>query len=496
MQLDQVLLLGAVVLLAAVLAARLGSRLGLPSLLIFLALGMLLGQTWVPFNDAATAHTLGFAALVLILAEGGFTTRWADIRQALPMAVLLATLGVGVSVVLVSLFAHYVLGVPLPGAVLLGAILTPTDSAAVFSVLRKVPLPTRIRAVVEGESGFNDAPIVLLVALATDWALGHSPEGGLPGMVLVVILQLAFGVAVGVAIGTLGVLVMRRIALPASGLYPLAAMSWAVLAFGVGASLKVSGFAAVYVAAILLGNGHLPHRNATRSFAEGIGWVAQIALFVMLGMLSNPQLISPRAIVLGLVAGAFVTFVARPLSVFACAVWFRMPWREQAFISWAGLRGAVPIIMATVPLAAAAPQATELFDMVFAFVVVFTLLQAPTLPWAARLLKVSSGEDPTDVEIEFAPLDTIKADMMQVHVAPGSRLHGVTIRELRLPKNSVVSLIIRDNEPFTPKPDQIVRTGDDVLIVTNGADRQRVEERLRRISAGGRLARWQDQNEG
>ncbi len=492
MQLDQVLLLGSVVLLAAVLAARLGTRLGLPSLLIFLALGMVVGQTWVPFNDADTAHTLGFAALVLILAEGGFTTRWAEIRHALPLAVMLATVGVAISVVLVTLFAHYVLGLPLPLAVLLGAILSPTDSAAVFSVLRKVPLPARIRAVLEGESGLNDAPIVLLVALATAWALGRGPEGGIPGIVLTVILQLALGVAVGVAIGWLGVQVMRRIALPASGLYPLAAIAWAVLAFGVGASLGVSGFAAVYVAAILLGNGRLPHRNATRSFAEGIGWVAQIGLFVMLGMLSNPQLISPRAIVFGLAAGTFATFVARPLSVIACATWFRMPWREQAFISWAGLRGAVPIIMATVPLAAGAPQATELFDMVFAFVVVFTLLQAPTLARAARLLKVSSGEDATDVEIEFAPLDTIKADMMQVHVAEGSRLHGVTIRELRLPKNSVVSLIVRESEPFTPKPDHIVRTGDDLLIVTNGADRQKVEQRLRSISSGGRLARWQE----
>jgi cell volume regulation protein A len=309
-------------------------------------------------------------------------------------------------------------------------------------------------------------------------------------MVLVVAYQLAAGVALGVAVGGLGVLIMRRIALPASGLYPLAAMAWAVLAYGAGAMLQVSGFAAVYVAAMTLGNGRLPHRNATRSFAEGIGWVAQIGLFVMLGMLSNPQLISVRSLVLGLGLGAFITFVARPLSVIACTAWFRLPWREQAFVSWAGLRGAVPIIMATVPLAAGVPQAGELFDMVFALVVVVTLLQAPTLPWMARLLRISTGEDATDVEFEFAPLDTIKADMMQVHVAPGSRLHGVTIRELRLPTNSVVSLIVRENEPFTPKPDQIVRSGDDLLIVTNADDRRRVEARLRSISAGGRLGRW------
>ncbi len=492
MELDQVLLLGSIVLLSAVLAARLGSRLGLPSLLIFLGLGMVLGLTILPFNDASTAHTLGYAALVLILAEGGYTTRWDDIRQALPQAVLLATLGVGVSVVLVSVFAHFVLGLPLPVAVLLGAILSPTDSAAVFSVLRRVPLPSHVRAVVEGESGFNDAPIVLLVTIATAWSLGTGPEGGIPGLILIIVLQLAAGAAVGIGIGWIGVFVMRRIALPASGLSPLAGFGWAVLAYGVGGMLHVSGFAAVYVAAMMLGNGKLPHRNATRSFAEGIGWVAQIGLFVMLGMLSNPQLISLRALLFGLGAGAFVTFVARPLSVFASIAWFRVPWREQAFISWAGLRGAVPIIMATVPLAAAAPQAGELFDMVFAFVLVFTLLQAPTLPRVARWLEISDGKEATDVEIEFAPLDTIKADMMQVHVPPGSRLHGVTIRELRLPRNSVVSLVVREGEPFTPKPDQIVRTGDDLLIVTNGADRKRVESRLRSIASGGRLARWQD----
>jgi cell volume regulation protein A len=484
------MLIGSIVLLAAVLAARLGSRLGLPSLLLFLALGMVLGQTLLPFNDAATARTLGFAALVLILGEGGFTTRWADIRKALSMSVLLATVGVGVSVAVVSLFAFYVLGLPLPISVLLGAVLSPTDSAAVFSVLRRVPLPASVRAIVEGESGFNDAPIVLLVTLATEWTLGAAPEAGIGWMVLVVAYQLAAGVALGVAVGGLGVLIMRRIALPASGLYPLAAMAWAVLAYGAGAMLQVSGFAAVYVAAMTLGNGRLPHRNATRSFAEGIGWVAQIGLFVMLGMLSNPQLISVRSLVLGLGLGAFITFVARPLSVIACTAWFRLPWREQAFVSWAGLRGAVPIIMATVPLAAGVPQAGELFDMVFALVVVVTLLQAPTLPWMARLLRISTGEDATDVEFEFAPLDTIKADMMQVHVAPGSRLHGVTIRELRLPTNSVVSLIVRENEPFTPKPDQIVRSGDDLLIVTNADDRRRVEARLRSISAGGRLGRW------
>ncbi|MCB0912395.1 MAG: potassium/proton antiporter [Propionibacteriaceae bacterium] len=490
MELDQVLLTGSLVLLVAVVAARLGTRLGLPSLILFLGLGVVLGAVVYDFEDANLAHALGFAALVLILGEGGFNTRWSEIRGALPAALLLATVGVGLSIAVVAAFGYYVLGLDVTTAILLGAITSPTDAAAVFSVLRKVPLPSRLRAIIEAESGFNDAPIVLLVATATEWSLG---EGGGEGPVLlvgVILLELLGGAILGAILGWVGVRALRSIALPASGLYPLAGLGWAVMAYGLGSWLHLSGFAAVYVTAVVLGNGELPHRHATRSFAEGVGWIAQIGLFVMLGMLAEPQRVTWTTGLAALAAGAVLTFVARPLSVFACLVWFRIPWREQAFISWAGLRGAVPIIMATVPLAAGAPGAEGLFDLVFVFVVVFTLLQAPTLPWVARILKVSTGEDATDVSVEFAPLDTIKADMMQVHVPDGSRLHGVSIRELRLPANSVVSLIVRDNEPFTPKPDHIVRTGDDLLIVTNGADRQKVENRLRSISQGGRLARW------
>ena len=492
MILDQVLLLGSVVLLSSILAARLGARLGLPSLLIFLVLGMVVGELGLNLDDPELAHALGFAALVLILGEGGFTTRWSELRTALPAAVLLATLGVGVSVVAVAAFAHWVLRLDPATSVLLGAITSPTDSAAVFSVLRKVPLPARPRAILEAESGFNDAPIVLLVATATSWVMSGRSDGGVPVMIGLIVLQLSAGVAVGYGVGWIGVRVMRGTALPASGLYPLGAMGWAVLAYGVGTWLHVSGFAAVYVAAMVLGNGQLPHRNATRSFAEGIGWIAQIGLFVMLGMLADPRRITLGSVAVGLVAGTFLTLVARPLSVIACLVWFKLPRRETAFISWAGLRGAVPIIMATVPLAAGLPQAPELFDMVLAFVIVFTLVQAPTLPWVARALGVSTGEELIDIEVEVAPLDKIQADMMQVRVPDGSRLHGVTIRELRLPKNTMVSLIIREDEPFTPGPDHVIRNGDDLLIVTSSADRQRVEERLKQVSRGGRLARWQE----
>nr|NLI48831.1 potassium/proton antiporter [Propionibacterium sp.] len=492
MSLDMLLFIGSGVLLIAVLAARMGAWIGLPSLLIFLAVGMGLELLGYRMDDAELAHALGFAALVFILGEGGFTTRWADIRQALTVAALLATVGVIASVAAVAAFCHLVLHFPLPAAVLMGAVIAPTDSAAVFSVLRTVPLPAQIRATLEGESGLNDAPIVLLVGVATEWSLGRLPEGGPAAVAGIILLELVGGLALGAVVGWLGAKLLKGVALPASGLYPLGAMGIVVLAYGLGVFVHVSGFAAVYVCAVILGNSDLPHRAATRSFAEGIGWVSQIGLFIMLGMLSRPQRLTLESIGVGLLIGAFVTFVARPLSVFLCASWVRMPWRAQLFVSWAGLRGAVPIIMATVPLAARAPEADALFDAVLVYVVVFTLLQAPSLPWTARLFGVTTGDDPIDIGVEAAPLDRIQADFMQVTVPVGSRLNGVTLQELRLPRLTVVATIIREGAALPVDGATRIRAGDELLIVTPSRERQKVEERFRRVSASGRLASWLD----
>lgn len=492
MSLDMLLLLGSTVLLVAVLAARIGAWIGLPSLLIFLAVGMSLELFGYRLDDAGLAHALGFAALVFILGEGGFTTRWVDIKKALSVAALLATLGVVASVAAVAAFCHLVLHFPLPAAVLMGAVTAPTDSAAVFSVLRSVPLPAQIRATLEGESGLNDAPIVLLVGVATEWSLGRLPEGGPAAVALLIAAELVGGLLLGAAVGWLGAKLLKGVALPASGLYPLGALGIVVLSYGLGVFLHVSGFAAVYVCAVLLGNSDLPHRAATRSFAEGVGWVSQIGLFIMLGMLATPQRLTPQAIGGGLLIGAFVTFVARPVSVLLCASWSRMPWRAQMFVSWAGLRGAVPIIMATVPLAAGAPQANELFDAVLVYVVGFTLLQAPSLPWVARWLGITAGDDPVDIGVEAAPLDRIQADFMQVTVPTGSRLNGVTVQELRLPSLTVVATIIREGAALPVDGATRIRAGDELLIVTPSRDRQKVEERFTRVSANGRLASWLD----
>ncbi len=488
-QMDLVLLVGAVVMLVAILAVRLSVRAGLPSLLVYLLMGVLLGESGlgIQFEDANIAHALGFAALVLILAEGGLTTHWGEIRPAMRLGVSLATIGVAVSVTVVAVGAHYLLGLDWQLAVLLGAVTSPTDAAAVFSVLRRVPLPRRLTGALEAESGLNDAPTVLLVTLVS---AGTALEHGVLGFVGIVVYELGMGVACGLAVGFGGAWVMRRVALPSSGLYPLAVLSLAILAYAGTAALHASGFAAVYTAALILGNSELPHRAATRSFSEGVAWLAQIGLFVMLGLLVSPERISVYHVVIAVLAGLLLTFVARPLSVLACAWTHQMSAREHVFVSWAGLRGAVPIVLTTIPLAGNVGGAEELFDIVFVMVVIFTLVTGPTLPWVADRLRVTQRGEPRDLDVEAAPLERIAADLLQVNITRRSRLHGVEVGELRLPVGASVSLLVRDGRTLVPDQRTVLRHGDDMLVVTPRKAREATEERLRAVSVRGRLADW------
>lgn len=488
-QLDTVVLAGAAVLLVAILAVRLSTRAGLPSLLLYLLLGVALGEQGIgiPFENAEVAHALGFAALAVILAEGGLTTSWSDIRPTMRLSVSLATIGVSVSVGVVAVGAHFVLGVPWELAVLLGAVTSSTDAAAVFSVLRVMPLPRRLTGTLEAESGLNDAPTVVLVTLVS--ASAFDEYGLVPASALIA-YELLAGAAIGLLVGFGGSWLMRRAALPSSGLYPLAVLSLAFLAYGLGAAAHASGFAAIYLASLVLGNMELPHRQATRSFAEGVAWLAQIGLFVMLGLLLSPDRITLSTVALAVGAGLILTYVARPLSVLVSALVQPLPWRELTFISWAGLRGAVPIVLATVPLAADVDDAERLFDVVFVMVVIYTVLTGPTLPLVARVLKVARRSEPRGLEVEAAPLERVAADLLQVTISPVSKMHGVEVGELRLPRGASVSMVIRDGETIVPERRTVLRHGDDLLVVTPRRLREQTEERLRQVSAHGRLAQW------
>ncbi|WP_371498733.1 potassium/proton antiporter [Kitasatospora sp. NBC_00374] len=486
-QLNQFLLEFSVILLVAVVAVRISTRSGLPSLLIYLGIGVALGQNGlgITFNNAELTQVLGYAALVVILAEGGLKTSWKAIKPVMPAATVLATLGVAVSVFVTAAGAHLLVGLDWRTSMLLGAIVSSTDAAAVFSVLRMVPLPERLTGLLEAESGFNDAPVVILVvSFATageldPWYL----------MVGIIIAELAIGAAVGYTVGRLGAYGVKHVALPSSGLYPIAVLALVVLAYAGGALLHGSGFLAVYIASVVLGNSKLPHGPAVRGFADGLAWIGQIGMFVVLGLLCTPASMR-SAVVPALVVGTVLVFVARPASVLATMTPFRLPWREQALLSWAGLRGAVPIVLATIPLVAGVPKAQELFNIVFILVVVFTLLQGPTLPLVARWLRIGEGSLGQDLGIESAPLEKLHGHLLSVSLSAESRISGVEVSELRLPKGAAVTLVVRDGASFVPDRATVLRAGDELLVVTTDAVGEAAERRLRAVDKGGKLAGW------
>ncbi|MYX14295.1 potassium/proton antiporter [Streptomyces sp. SID8374] len=487
--LNELLLVCSLVLLVAVAAVRISSRSGLPSLLLYLGIGIALGQDGifdVKFDNAELTQVIGYAALVVILAEGGLGAKWKEVRPVLPAAAVVSTVGVGISVGVTASAAHYLVGLDWRQALIIGAVVSSTDAAAVFSVLRRVPLPSRITGVLEAESGFNDAPVVILVVAFS--AVGPVEHWYL--LIGEIALELAIGAAIGITVGWLGSLGLRHVALPASGLYPIAVMAIAVMAYAAGAMAHGSGFLAVYLAAMILGNSKLPHWPATRGFADGLGWLAQIGMFVLLGLLVTPHDLVDDfwpAVVVGLV----LTMVARPLSVFLSLAPFRLPAREKVLMSWAGLRGAVPIILATIPMVSGVEGSTRIFNIVFVLVIVYTLIQGPTLPWVAAKLKIADDDaEADDLGVESAPLERLRGHLLSVDIPEKSKMHGVEVGELRLPAGAAVTLVVRENESFVPSPTTVLRRGDELLVVATDPVRDQAEARLRAVGEGGKLAGW------
>ncbi len=488
--LTRTLLVGALVLLLSLVAVRVSARSGLPTMLLYLGIGFALGQDGLglAFDDNQLTQVLGYSALVLILAEGGLTTSWPGIRRSVAPAAVLSTMGVAVSVGVVAAAGHYVLDLSWPVALLVAAILSSTDAAAVFSVLRHVPLPRRLAGLLEAESGFNDAPVVILVT-ALSLRLADADQSPWWALVLLAVAELAGGSVIGLMIGWLGGRVVRRLAGGASGPFAIGVLAVVVFAYAAAASLHASGFIAAYLAALVLGNMGLPHRPAVHGFAEVLGTLAQIGLFVLLGLLATPSRL-PAQILPAVVIGLVLLLVGRPLSVLVSLTPFRVGWRDQVFLSWAGLRGAVPVVLATVPLTVGAMGTQWIFDLVVVLVVVYTLVQAPTLAWVAGRLGVAESVQRTSIDVETTPLEELNADLVSVSIGPESHLHGVEVFELRLPHGAAVTLVVRGTETIVPEPTTRLRHGDQLLVVTTAAVRNQVERRLVQVSRHGRLAGW------
>lgn len=344
----------------------------------------------------------------------------------------------------------------------------------------------RVRATLEAESGLNDPPVIVLISVVVSDAWNQMSPWGMLGTAA---YQLAVGAVLGAGVAWLGVRVLRLSALPASGLYPLASVAIGMVAFAGAGYLGASGLLACYVAALVVGNSRLPHERTTQGFVDAIAWLAQMGLFIMLGLLASPQRL-PGAVATALVVGAALTFVARPVSVLACLVPFRVPAREQVFLAWGGLRGAVPIVLAAMAVSAQVPGATRIFDVVFLLVIVFTLIQGPTLPVLARATGVDRPGDVTELTFESAPLEKGDFVALQLAIPAESRLHGVSVAELRLPAGVAVPMIIRGAEVVVPDGSTVLRHGDDLVLTAPEDCVGQVERRLREVARVGRLAGW------
>ena len=465
-------------LAASVALSRASARLGLPVALLFLVVGVLAGAEGIgkiPYDDYHFAFRVGTTSLVLILFDGGLNTTFAHARAVIFPAAMLATLGVVATAGLVAVAAH-ALGLEWPMALLLGAIVSSTDAAAVFSVLTATGtrLRQRVGLTLEVESGLNDPMAVILTTVLTAAAAsGHTVEP--VALILDVLLEMTVGAVAGVAIAWAGRWLILRIRLPAAGLYPAFTLAIACLSFGATTLMHGSGFLAVYVTGMMLGSGALPHAVGIRRVHDALGWLSQVLMFLLLGLLVYPSRVWQVASV-GLALALFLAVIARPLVTMLCLAPFRYRWRESAYVGWVGLRGAVPIVLATIPVMADVPGARELFDVVFFIVVVGAIVPGATVPWVTRLLRVESAAPPppkASIEIDArAPRgDELHAYFISPHLA----VTGALLSEVPFPQGAAVSMIERAGALIAPSGSTRIEEGDYVYVIAPLEHRPHIE---------------------
>ena len=475
---DGLILVVGVLILLGIASSKLSARLGVPVLVLFLLLGMFSGSEGlggIRFDDYELAHAIGTVALVLILFDGGLGTTLDAVRQVWKPALALATVGVLVTAVLTGLAAMWVLGFSWWEGLLLGSIVGSTDAAAVFAVLRMggVSLPHKLVATIEIESGSNDPMAIFMTVGCIEILTDHREFGwNLLGMF---VQEMGIGSIVGIGMGLFAVRIVNRISLAAAGLYPVLVTGFCLLVFGLTAWLGGSGFLAVYLAGIVMGNTRLVFQRGILLFHDAIAWLAQIIMFVVLGLLSYPS----RLLQIGwhgLLIGAVLIVLARPLAVCLSLVALRFNWRELAFISWGGLKGAVPITLATFPLLLGAPQALLIFDVTFFVVVLSALVQGWSLPMAARLLGLEVPRAPSPpVTLEISSLRNIDSDIVDYTVTAESRAAGRMVRELALPSGVVIALIARNDEIIPPQGNTAIQVGDHAILVLQPQARAMVD---------------------
>jgi len=461
-----ILAIAGLLLAVAGLASPLSSRLGVPALVPFLALGMLAGSEGIggiAFDDYELALRLGTIALVLILFDGGLNTSPAVVRRAALPAGLLGTLGVVGTAALVAL-TGIALGLSPEMAMLVGAVVSSTDSAATFAVLRGsgVRLRKSTAATLEVESGINDPMAILLTLLATEVALGRTPS--VADATLLLASQLGIGSIVGIASGLGARWTLRHVSLPAAGLYPVLTVAIAFLAFGTSALIEGSGFVAVYASGLVLAAGPLPYASGVRRVHDALAWLSQIVMFTLLGLLVFPSQLGP-VLYVGIAIALALSFVARPLIAAPILALLRVPPREIVFVSWVGLRGAVPIVLAAYPVVRGWTQGEELFHLVFFVVLASSFVPGATVGWAARRLGIADpAPPPPPATIELVSLRDLPGSFVWYDVAPASAVAEAHVRDLPLPEGCLVTLIMRNTDVVVPRGSTVLEPGDQVCV--------------------------------
>ena len=478
---ENVLFAAGLLLLMSTVISKASDRFGVPVLLFFLIIGMLAGSEGVGgiyFDNALAAKSLGVVALMFILFTGGFDTPLKEIRHILVPGIVLSTLGVVLTAIIVAVVAVWCLHFSLAEGLLLGAIVSSTDAAAVFNVLRsqKTSLRGKLQPIIEFESGSND-PIAVFLAVSIIGFIKHSFYSPTE-FVSSFILNIVLGSLIGWLFGKGIILVINHAKLAYEGLYPTLLFSMIFLTYTTADAIGGNGFLAVYLAGIIAGNTNLIHKKTLKNFLEGFVWLMQIIMFLTLGLLVFPSHIVP-IIGVGLLISLVLMFIARPLSVWLCLSFSKFTWREKTLISWVGLRGAVPIILATFPLLAGLPKAEFIFNIVFFIVLTSILLQGTSVSLVARWLKVDApSKKKADQPIEITDKKLLQAQLEDVIVPYGSSVNGKSIVEIGLPDQCLIVLICRNEKFFIPNGATLLNDGDILWVLAGKHDLKKLHKLL------------------
>ncbi len=471
---ETILLTTGILLLGAAFASKLSNRFGVPSLLLFLGLGMLAGSEGpggIPFDNAEIAQGIGVVALAFILFSGGLSTEWSSISAVLWKGLSLSTIGVLITAAVVACASRLLLHSSWLESLLLGSVVSSTDAAAVFAILRSsgLTLKGRIQSLLEFESGSND-PMAVFLTLALINLIIH--PNSCMHVIWMFVLQMGVGALVGYLFGKASVAVINRVHLDSEGLYPVLTVASVACTYAVAALLGGSGFLAVYIAGMVIGHTDLIHKRSLTRFHDAVAWLVQIAMFLTLGLLVFPSRLVPVAVP-GLVLSAVLIFIARPVGVFISLAFARMNLRQRLLVSWVGLRGAAPIVLATFPMVAGLPRADLYFDIVFFIVITSVLLQGMLLPQVARRLGL---EAPARLRrpspLEYAPARRTSSELVEVVVPELSAAAGRRVLELGLPKSALIVLLGRGDDFIAPRGGTLVQAGDRLLVLV---DRSEIE---------------------